>query len=295
MIRYDKVDRAGLEALVQAHDPSWITKAGTRTAALMTAGAFVEASSIWGDIKAVFMRLQHFKCVFCERPLAGLVAGSAEHDLEHFRPKGSIKAWPKPKDVARFAYGFPTGPASDSGYYWLAYDLLNYAAACKPCNTARKSNYFPIGGARGGPHATVTALNAAEMPLLIYPITDLDDDPEDLITFDGVLAVPKHAAGRQHERARVTIDFFALNDREELLKDRFRAIRTAFLALEMANTNPDPARRAAANRSLDEAASDAGAQASCVRSYLRVATTDTARAWGTYLAAEAYLNGPAPP
>ncbi len=295
MIRYGGLDRAGLEAIVRAHDANWLTKAETRTTALEAAGAFVESSSIWGDIKAVFMRLQNFKCVFCERPLAGLVAGSAEHDVEHFRPKSSIKAWPLAKDKVRFNYAFSTGGASAGGYYWLAYDVLNYAAACKPCNTARKSNFFPIRGARGEPHQKIEALNKLEKPLLIYPITSLDENPEELIIFEGVLAVPKHTFGPKHERARVTIDFFALNEREELLKDRFRAIQGAFFQLETANTHPDAVRRAAAHRALNAAVADAAPQASCVRSYLRAAITDADKAWAVYQAAETYLGGPPNP
>jgi hypothetical protein len=95
MIRYANGTREALEALVDAHKSDWRTNAATRTAAIVQAGAFAEKSSIWSEIKLVLMALQNFKCIFCERPLARKLAGAVEQDVEHFRPKSSVKEWPK--------------------------------------------------------------------------------------------------------------------------------------------------------------------------------------------------------
>ena len=82
------------------------------------------------------MELQRHKCVFCERQLGH---GAIEHDLEHFRPKGSTAPW---SPMALPTHGVGAGRAE--GYWWLSYDLGNYAASCKFCNSTLKSNRFPI-------------------------------------------------------------------------------------------------------------------------------------------------------
>ncbi len=143
------------------------------------------------------------------------------------------------------------------------------------------------------PHDAIEQLNAVERPLLIYPIGELDDDPEELIAFDGVLAVPRHPDGVGNRRARVTIDFFDLNRRPELIKDRFRAIRATFQALRLIETDPDPDVVDDAKATLIGLASDAAPQASCVRSYINTVRDDPSKAWKIYKAAQAYFDGSA--
>lgn len=41
------------------------------------------------------MELQHSKCGYCEKWLEGSDYGTIEHDMEHYRPKSSVKAYPK--------------------------------------------------------------------------------------------------------------------------------------------------------------------------------------------------------
>lgn len=280
-----------LAARVAVEVPGWQVNASLRVSAIATAGKFVGKGSIWGDIKPVFMALQQDKCVFCERPLAGRTAGRIEQDVEHFRPKNAVKAWPRSVPVP--AYGVGTGTAHPVGYYWLAYELENYAASCKPCNSARKSNAFPIAGVRGAPSDTIAQLNAVEKPLLIFPLGMAGEDPELLITFEGIVARPVSQSGFNAERARIIIDFFLLNGREELWRDRFRTIAGLFDAAAVANTHADPARRAAAQRRMTEMLSDAGPQAACARSFHAVMTSNPAKAWQIYLAAEAFMHSAA--
>lgn len=291
MIRYAGLTRQTLEGLIDTHDPAWRGKAATRTAASIQAGRFSEGTSIWGDVKLVFMALQKRRCIFCERPLAAGQPGRFEQDVENFRPKNAVKAWPpSAKGTASPKYPFPTGAASASGYFWLAHEIENYAAACKPCNSARKSSYFPIKGARGSAPNDVRALNAIERPLLIYPLTDADDDPATLIAFEGISARPVHASGDGHDRAIVTIDFFDLNGREELWEDRFRAIQTVFLAMEVLSTSAAPGSRAVAQRALDDATADHGPQASCARSFLALMKSDAGKAWAMFQAADSFVR-----
>jgi len=183
-----------------------------------------------------------------------------------------------------------------TGYYWLAYHIGNYAVACKDCNTIRKANYFPIAGTeRGSPEADIVVLNAKEKPFLLYPLGDIDDDPETLLEFDGVIAKPRYADGHSHLRAQVTIDFFKLNSREELWRDRFRTIREVWFSFQTLQTSDDPNQREAAKRSLEDLASDASAQAACARSFLKLIESDPIAAWGTYQISEDYINSVSQP
>ena len=94
MIRYP----ANLDQLrenITAVDRSWLAKAEKRTAAFIEKGRYSEKSSIWGVVKPVFMLMQQNKCVFCERWF-GNEYSRIELDLEHFRPKSSVAAWPHP-------------------------------------------------------------------------------------------------------------------------------------------------------------------------------------------------------
>lgn len=290
MIRYP-VPSGGVQALVAAHDPTWAARAAARASAIGQAGRFNEKSSIWGEVKLVYMRLQHFKCAFCERPLAREQVGSIEHDLEHFRPKGAVRLWPRVKrGQAARTYPFSTGQAHASGYFWLAYEIGNYAASCKPCNTILKSDHFPIAGHRGASGAAIHVLDRTEKPFLVYPIGDGDDDPERLIAFDGIVAQAAARSGHRRRRAEVTIDFFQLNTREELRHGRFHVLRSMFTAYDVAQVHPDPARKAAALRSLDEAVAVTAPYAACARSFRHLLVSDPGKAWEIYLAAEAYLK-----
>lgn len=289
MIQYAVLSRAELEARVDAHDPSWRIRAAMRRDVFIAAGKFQEDSSIWSDVKTVFMDLQHDKCVFCERVLGGKLTGKSEHDVEHFRPKGRVMNWPYPKRKPKLTYAFATGVPNDTGYYWLAYDVENYACACKGCNSDRKRDYFPILGHRGVATADIAALNALESPLLLFPHGSLGDNPELFITFEGVIAKPVNAAGLRNLRAQVTIDFFSLNDREELLADRARVIRELFKTIRL-TSDPDLTVRAAAYRDIDTITSDLSPQAACARAYLALAKMMPQKAWEIYLDVDRYLK-----
>lgn len=229
MIRYD-FDRAAVEAEVRALDPRWFSKAEKRTKTLIKLGAFGEKTSIWSKIKPVFMKLQKHKCVFCERQFENPEYGTIEFDVEHFRPKSSVVTWPDPRRHSKLKYDFATGAAYETGYYWLAYELENYAASCKVCNTTLKLNFFPIAGLRGAALASVKDL-ANEQPFLCYPFGDLDDDPEGLLTFVATTAIPTASSEAKKRRGQAIIDFFDLNGREQLHRERARMIAMCGSAL----------------------------------------------------------------
>ncbi|MFJ4375194.1 hypothetical protein ACIP1T_21635 [Pseudomonas japonica] len=222
MIKYP-IEPEALAREIDAADPRWTSNAGKRTQKLIDAQQFKEKTSIWSTVKPVFMKVQLNKCVFCERQFESPQYGTIEFDLEHFRPKSAVLGWPDPQRHPRLNYPVATGDASEKGYYWLAYDPLNYAASCKVCNTTFKLNYFPIGAARGALLEPIASLGS-EQPFLCYPIGAQAEDPEELITFVATVAVPTQADGPRRLRGQIIIDFFGLNDREQLHRDRARML-----------------------------------------------------------------------
>ncbi|WP_397399760.1 hypothetical protein [Phenylobacterium sp.] len=229
MIRYP-FDAATVTAEIAAVDAKWATKAAKRTLDFITAGRFEDSSPIWSKAKPAFMRLQMNKCVFCERQFENPDYGTIEFDLEHFRPKSNVAVWPDPGRHTHLTYDHPTGLAAPSGYYWLAYDLQNYAASCKVCNTTFKLNYFPVGKNRGAVSSSVAAL-AGEEPYLCYPIGTVDVDPQTLMTFVATTAVPASGSVAEARRGQVMIDFFGLNQRDILHRERARMIAILGAAL----------------------------------------------------------------
>lgn len=212
MIRY-AIEEQELFERIKQRDGRWLDKAAARTQLCIDAGEYKSGSEFWGDIKKVYIELQHEKCAYCETKLQGSMLASKVHEVEHYRPKQSVRRWPN-RNVEHwreFSRDWPTGGSDERGYYKLAYHPLNYAIACTRCNSTLKSNYFPVRGDRDVHGAHPRAL-IAELPLLLYPISDIDrDDPADIITFEGVLAVPVESEGPRFERAVTNIAFFQLN------------------------------------------------------------------------------------
>lgn len=217
--------------------PSWRMRAKQRTDGFVALGRYEkESSTIWGQVRPVFDVLQHKKCAFCERALES----NREVAIEHFRPKGGLKAWKPPKDFESEGIGFATITKPDPGYFKLVYHLFNYSVACARCNGDLKSNMFPIAGGtydvKGGDPVKLKK----EKPYLIFPIGTWDDDPEDLIDFEGLFPMPKKRKGTAaYQRARVTIAFFKLDDfnyRREIFRGRAEAIEKIGLAKELLAT-----------------------------------------------------------
>jgi hypothetical protein len=201
----------------------WLKKANALKRQNCRHGGLLHSKPTWSKIKPVYTDLQGKKCVFCDLKL--LSRGSANADLEHFRPKGKIAAWPR---SGSGSYGVSTGAAQNSGYYWLAYNPFNYASSCKHCNSALKRCAFPILGTRGAPHDSISQLNALEKPLLLFPFGPAGDNPANYLSFIGVVVTPKSGISPEGElRARATIDFFDLNH-TDIIRARMEIAITVF-------------------------------------------------------------------
>jgi len=100
------------------------------------------------------------------------------------------------------------------GYYWLAYDWRNLLPSCAICNQP-KSTLFPVVGR----HAQAPNEEINEKPLLINPISELEDDnPELHLSVDphtGIMSPVNDSL-----RGAMCIKLFRLNEREQLVDER---------------------------------------------------------------------------
>ncbi len=226
MIRY-KFSPEELAADIERQDRKtktktpWLVRARKLTAELRK-NPKKKISSQWSHVKRVYTDRQQGKCAFCERLLGKHDLSANEIDVEHFRPKNAVAPWPDAKTRAalRLPANFPQSGGKGAGYRLLAYHYLNYASSCKTCNSRLKGNFFPIAGKHRFRGSDPAALQTSERPYLIYPLADFDEDPEDLIGFSGYVAEPARPVTDRyrHDRGRVTITFFRLNDeRDDLL------------------------------------------------------------------------------
>ena len=270
MICYD-ITPEDLRARVEQERPGWIDRAEVRTDTFRQAGKYGERQSIWSEVKPVFMSLQGNKCCFCERKFESGELGRHELDVEHFRPKRTVRKWPRPRPLLNSGVSLTPPPAGNTGYYLLAYHLLNYAVACKACNSGLKRNYFPISGPYDLSGSDPNAMGA-EHPKLLYPIGRLDIDPEDVITFDGIFPRIEATDEQLKQRGLVTIAFFRLDDvfgRKNLLKERALVIVALYAMLVKAERGDADARA-----TVDTMLLPTEAHANCARSFHRLFRSD---------------------
>lgn len=275
---------------IEAHRPGWLDRAAERRRSARALGYHdAEKTPVWSEIKSVYLRLQHDKCAFCERKLESETYGLVEHDLEHYRPKSEVRAWPTPEIRTRrkIAYEFATGGDAVRGYHVLAHAPLNYVTACKTCNTALKGSYFPVAGSRSRSTSEDVRMYAGERPLLIYPLGDVDERPEDLISFIGLFPVPRYRSGPRRRRAVVTIDFFELDTREHLLFGRAEQISRIYLSWEVLRVRPDDPN---ARKLLAASLSPVSAHTTCGRAFNALCTSDPETATRFYEEAASYLE-----
>ena len=128
-----------------------------------------------------------------------------------------------------------------------------------------------------------------ERALLVYPLGDFDENPEDLIDFYGHLAIAKGPVGtRQHRRAMVTIDFFELN-RHTLQSQRADVITHLDVAFRLlANGNDED--RIDANEDIKRLCRNESHHAACARAYCRRYTSNPKEARKLAQAARMFLT-----
>lgn len=291
MIGY-AITKDALEELVESEAPGWLKKAAERTAQFKTDGYYSEKKGIWSAVKPVYMRLQgESKCAYCERKLESENYGKGEQDVEHFRPKKNVRPWKLPKSLEKLGVTLTPPDPADGGYHLLAYQLFNYCAACKPCNSALKSDCFPIAGkyqTKGSDPAKLTN----EKPLLIYPLGGFDADPEGLIRFHGISPQAVAKSGHKLHRALVTIEFFKLDDeakRKNLIRERAAIIITLLSLMEKAaGTDADALK---ARNIINGYTADTAAHSNCARSFVDLFQRDPSEARELEAKAARFITG----
>lgn len=285
MIRFG-IKAADLNALVDAKDPKWRTKAKTKQAAINKSKKVGKDEGIWSEIKDVYMELQGFKCMYCEKPMPssktkapkGTAQGKVEYDVEHFRPKNSVKAWltADVKKLRKIDYDDQLqAPTGTGGYYKLALDTLNYGVSCKTCNSELKGDRFPTFAKHARTLVDRAKLDAKEKPCLILPIGDVADDPELVLEWLG----PTVRSRGGKVRGRAIIDFFQLDTRPDLILLRATVVQILFPKLEAAAKTGASAKKAKAFLAVMTA--DTSHFAACARAYqkLHAADRDEAERW----------------
>jgi hypothetical protein len=294
MVQHD-ITRDELRRRIEAEQPGWHQRASTQTTTLLAGTGHRQFPSLWSEIKRVYMRLQGSKCGFCEKWLED---EPIEHDVEHFRPKGRVDRWLVPAKLwkAGVTVRQPArGP--EPGYPRLAYHPLNYVTACKKCNTILKKNWFPISGIRCVDGRDPAKLSK-EQALLIYPISDIDDDPEKLISFHGLSPRALITSGFPLHRALVTISVFQLDDwrrRKELNKDRAEFLEKLFWALKQRdNPSSTPHEKQLAASVIGRLTSKKFRHANCLQSFKRLYVADVTEAEAIYLKVHRWLQSVSP-
>ncbi len=181
------------------------------------------------EIKEALIKLFNGKCAYCESKILHIYPG----DVEHFRPKSSIK-YPKEDKVKEIK------PA----YYWLAADWNNLLLACKNCNSPAthviaggtkkvmgKWDYFPLSDPTKhlkSPRSKFA--NEEKYRLLVNPTVD---EPEKLFVFDVTQGIIKARSKDPFEilMAEKSINIYGL-DRMYLVHERKKVITNCYLQIK---------------------------------------------------------------
>jgi hypothetical protein len=129
-----------------------------------------------------------------------------------------------------------------------------------------------------------------EKAWLIYPLGDGDDDPEDILTFNGIIPRPRYTSGEKSNRAQVIIDFFRLDIREELRQERATLLVALYLALDGANNNSDTVTRSDYAKFIKCLTARGAPHSNCLRSFLRFYENDPRQARRFFEEARDFLD-----
>jgi uncharacterized protein (TIGR02646 family) len=155
-------------------------------------------SAIYGHdtVKELLIKIQDYKCCFCESKIGHISYG----DVEHFRPKAG---WVQENESI-----------NKPGYYWLAYEWDNLLLSCQLCNQRFKKNLFPLVDATTRVVSHIDNI-ANEVPLFLNPNVE---NVEEFITFNE--EIPKGIVDTY--RGEKTIEILGLD--RELLNEQRRTL-----------------------------------------------------------------------
>lgn len=209
----------------------WINRASNVTTLLRNAASHEERMEIieanqglWAELKAHLSNIRNRKCWYSES-----INDGAHCHVDHFRPKASA---------------LDENGDDQGGYWWLAFDWMNYRYA-GPALNVRKKDYFPVTLNK----ATNFADNhSTEEILLLDPIV-IGDPGKLAFDIEGKV-VPKATdeSARDYKRAKYSITRYNLNSeglkegrREKQINTR-KLINQSQKLLELQAVNYDQAR-----------------------------------------------------
>jgi hypothetical protein len=282
VIRYP-VSLAELRGRIDAAVPGWRKRAEDKTTAALAKGKLSKSDQIWGEVKEVYYELQAGKCIYCERRLPKLAEGSLESHVEHYRPKNQLRPWPTENHLKRrpaiSRYLAAVRSGAEAGYLRLALDPANYGLACATCNSPYKHDYFPIAGEPETDSRDRSTLDETEKPLLLFPLGESGDEPEEIFDFTGVQVQVRPELGSDRRlRADVTIDLLELDTRDDLLQLRALVISALWPRLETLRTTSSDAERARAAGYIGTLTSARSHQVACARAFVALYHADQERA-----------------
>lgn len=171
-------------------------------------------SKLYGhaDVKDRLIKLQSYKCCFCESKIGHISYG----DVEHFRPKGG---WIQADEQL-----------NKPGYFWLAYNWENLLLSCQLCNQRFKKNHFPLINNDGRADPSIRDITN-EHPVFIDIV---NENPEQFIAFAEEIPI----AINQNARGKETIKKLGLN-RELLNEQRRKTLNMVRDIYDLARGYPD--------------------------------------------------------
>ena len=161
--------------------------------------AYIKKTNTWGLLKKWLAGLSYGKCWYCEACSERAVA-----DVDHFRPKAGVTC-------------NRTTLSNHDGYYWLAYDWLNYRYSCQRCNRPEedennilrgKANEFALVDEKLRNNGPTCSNN--EEPLLLDPCK-LSDTKLMAHLISGTVEASHPKGSVEFERAIYTRDLLGLN------------------------------------------------------------------------------------
>jgi uncharacterized protein (TIGR02646 family) len=179
---------------------------------------------IWRDLAPQLAKLQNGKCWYSESQNPG-----SDKDVDHFRPKNRVAEDP-----------------DHEGYWWLAFNWVNYRYSCKWCNQRRNDEANQTDGGKWDHFPVIPEGFRARQESDNWKLEEIDlldpIDPEDweLLTFlpNGQPTPAKPPGTREHNRAKTSIQIYHLHC-HELVRDRkMLASRIRRLVEDMETLHP---------------------------------------------------------
>lgn len=191
----------------------------------------VNRTSTWGDpvVVEALRKVVGNKCWYSEINLGG-----ADPNVDHFRPKGRVVE--VDDKLAKTGQEW-------NGYWWLAFELMNFRLTSQHANQRRvddtteggKADFFPVRGER-----TPEKTPYAQILEDVLPLDPCSASDVGLMWFDpdgNPVYLPKNNKRKQEDelRIRVTIWLYHL-DKQDTAMPRRKAVENVQLKLKQADT-----------------------------------------------------------